>query len=202
MRDCSNATMRDRLPDLLHERLPVAERADVRAHVAACPECRAELELLTRIQAATVTPRVDTSRIVAALPPHRGGYRGYRGYSWQRAAYSPMLRIAAAVVLLAGGATIGIRTVDRGDDILVPTPSRDTSPIAVAPVPPRSDRGATTAPVQRVSTNGPAELAMGEMLDDLSDSDLRALLDVVGKLEAMTPAETEIVVPAVGRGGA
>lgn len=197
MRDCSNATMRDRLPDLLHERLPVAERAGVRAHLAACAECRAELELLTRIQAVTVTPRIDTSRIVAALPPYR------RESSWQRAARSPMLRIAAAVVLLAGGATIGMNSVDLGVDVLVPTPERDTSPVALAPVSPGSKRAATTA-VPRVSTNGggPAELAMGEMLDDLSDSDLRALLDVVENLEAMTPAETEIVVPAVGRGGA
>jgi anti-sigma factor RsiW len=196
MRDCSNVIMRDRLPDLLHERLPVAERAEVRAHVAACPECRAELELLTRIQAATVTPRVDTSRIVAALPPHR------RGFSWRRAAQSPMLRIAAAVVLLAGVATVGIDSIDRGDDLVVRPLSRDTSPVAVAPVSPRSNRGATATGVPRVSTNGPAELAMGEMLDDLSESDLRALLDVVANLEAMTPAETEIVVPAVGPGDA
>ena len=46
------------------------------------------------------------------------------------------------------------------------------------------------------------ELAVGEMFHDLTDADLRALLDELRSLEALTPLEAEIVLPAVSRGGA
>ncbi|PYP60840.1 MAG: hypothetical protein DMD26_18920, partial [Gemmatimonadetes bacterium] len=46
MTDCPNAEMRDRLPDLLHERLDASARAVVMAHVADCDDCRAELVVL------------------------------------------------------------------------------------------------------------------------------------------------------------
>ena len=47
-----------------------------------------------------------------------------------------------------------------------------------------------------------AELAVGEMFDDLTDSELRALLAALGTLQAVTPVETEVVAPAVNREGA
>jgi len=46
MTDCPNVEMRDRLPDLLHERLDPSTRAAVLAHVADCQDCDAELTLL------------------------------------------------------------------------------------------------------------------------------------------------------------
>ena len=46
MNDCSNADIRDQLPDLLHDRLSVTARAAVVAHVDSCVDCRDELELL------------------------------------------------------------------------------------------------------------------------------------------------------------
>ena len=46
MTDCPNAEMRDRLPDLLHERLETSVRAAVMAHVDECDDCRAEIALL------------------------------------------------------------------------------------------------------------------------------------------------------------
>ena len=36
MNDCPNAEIRDRLPDLLHDRLDPSARAAVTAHVATC----------------------------------------------------------------------------------------------------------------------------------------------------------------------
>src|SRR5947209_7568668 len=70
MTDCPDAEIRDRLPDLLHDRLDASTRAAVEAHVAGCADCRAELELLRGIQSAHVvrTPRVNVNAIVAALP--------------------------------------------------------------------------------------------------------------------------------------
>ncbi|HEX6807774.1 MAG TPA: zf-HC2 domain-containing protein, partial [Gemmatimonadaceae bacterium] len=60
MTDCSRGDMRDLLPDLLHERLDAATRAEVTRHVASCAECRAEVELLRSMRSALApAPRVD-----------------------------------------------------------------------------------------------------------------------------------------------
>jgi hypothetical protein len=94
MNDCSNANIRDQLPDLLHDRLSVSVRAAVMAHVDGCMDCRDELELLRGVRGALVaqTPRVDIAYVVGALPkaptrpavvasahaPHRDGPTGDR----------------------------------------------------------------------------------------------------------------------------
>ncbi|HEY9225546.1 MAG TPA: zf-HC2 domain-containing protein, partial [Gemmatimonadaceae bacterium] len=70
MNDCPDAEMRDRLPDLLHDRLSATERDAVTTHVAACVDCREELELLRDMETALLaaTPRVDIAYVVNALP--------------------------------------------------------------------------------------------------------------------------------------
>jgi hypothetical protein len=45
------------------------------------------------------------------------------------------------------------------------------------------------------------ELAVGESFHDLSDAELKALIDELGTLEAVTSTETEAVAPSLGRGG-
>jgi hypothetical protein len=160
--DCDNVTMRDRLPDLLHDRLAASARADVQAHVNGCAECRAELELLRSVMAGATAPRVDTSRISAQLRPYR------RPSVWASAAHSWPLRAAAGIVLLVGAASV-IR--DR----------------------------ASNQPDTVVAVASSAELSVGG-LTDIPESDLRALVDELGKLEAVTSSEPEVVVvPAVGR---
>ncbi len=70
MSDCMNAEMRDLLPDLAAERLSGAERTRVASHVASCPACAGELELLSaarRVMSHGV-PAIDVARVVAALP--------------------------------------------------------------------------------------------------------------------------------------
>ena len=97
MRDCPNVEMRERLPELMHGVLRADVAADVRAHVAQCADCRAELELLEQIRTVLTPPRVDTARVTASLPRYR------KQSVWTRAARSPQFRAAAAVVLLVGG---------------------------------------------------------------------------------------------------
>ena len=120
MRDCSNADMRDRLPDLLHGQLSAAQEAAVRAHVDACAECRAELAVLTLARSAAVAPRPDVSRIAGAIPAYR------RPSALARLAGSPALR-AATVVLLLGGAAVVATGRTAG-----PRP-QDTVAVAAAP---------------------------------------------------------------------
>lgn len=159
MRDCSNGEVRDRLPELMHDRLEGEALAVVQTHVAACADCQAELALLKQIRGAAVAPRVDTSRIVAALPRYRAMP------AWRRAMGSAQLRAAAAaVVLLIGGYAVVDR--DRTDD------SRRT-PAAAAPA------------------AAGQELAIGDSFQDLTDSDLAAVIENLGTLEAVTPEAAE-----------
>ena len=193
MRDCPNVTLRERLPDLLHDRLPAALRAEVHAHLNTCADCRAELELLQRIRATSVTVTVDTTRIVAALPAYRASS------PWRRMAGSPTVRVAAAILLVAGGALL---LTDRPVKVEQPTIS---PPVAVAPRPDTltAPRDTTRSAVERrrPGTEAATELAVGEMFDDLTDNELKALLAALGTLQAVTPIETEVVVPAVNREG-
>jgi anti-sigma factor RsiW len=47
---------------------------------------------------------------------------------------------------------------------------------------------------------GPAEVSIGAFTD-VPDQDLRALMTELKKMQAVTPAEPEVVVPSVGRAG-
>jgi len=97
MRDCSNGEARDRLPELMHDRLTGQALVALRAHVAECADCRAELALLEQIRSAATAPRIDASRVVASLPRYRAVP------AWLRLARSAPMRAAAAVLLLAWG---------------------------------------------------------------------------------------------------
>lgn len=168
MRDCSNAEVRDALPDLLHGTLPADRRAAVRAHVDVCADCRAELELLMRIRGSVGAPRVDVARIVAALPSHRAA--GPR-----RRALRPVWQAAAAVVLIVGGALV----LQRGR-----APEAHRMPDTLAMVAP-----AMALPV-------PSELSLGETFQDVSDTELRALVHAIDTLDAVPLEEpARITVP-------
>ena len=168
MRDCPNGEMRDRLPELMHNRLAGETLVVVRQHVDGCADCRAELALLEQLRNASVAPRVDASRIVAALPRYR------KVPAWRRATGSAQLRAAAAaVVLLVGGYTLlGRDTIGRGGE-----------------------------PAAQTQTATAHELAVGDSFTDLSDSDLAAVIDEIGKLEAVTPEATEEPILPIGDAG-
>ena len=191
MRDCQNAEMRDRLPDLLNDRLAAAERAEVHAHLNTCVDCREELGLLQQLRSATPSHQVDVNRIVAALPAYKAAP------AW-RSVTSVVLQIAAAIVLLAGGTLwlLDRRPVDvaGGNQPVAVSPTSDTPAARETPRPMSRLRAPATEP--------PAtELAVGAMFDDLTDAELETLLRSMGALETLTPVETEVVVPAVNRSG-
>lgn len=192
MRDCPDVTMRERLTDLMHDRLPAALRAEVHAHLNTCADCRAELALLQRVRSAAVAPQVNTARIVAALPSYQSAA------PWRRMARSPVLRVAAAIVLVVGGALLLADSPPRVEPPVV------SPPLAVAPPDTQAfprDTGRSAVERRRPGPEAPTELAVGELFDDLTDSELRTLLEAIGTLKAVTPIETEVVAPAVNREG-
>ncbi|HEX5972834.1 MAG TPA: anti-sigma factor [Gemmatimonadaceae bacterium] len=164
MTDCPDGDIRDLLPDLLHGRLDAGERAAVEAHLRECADCRDELELLRRMRTALRrAPAVNVERIVAELPPYRAPTQHRPARSWGG------WRIAAAVTLLAAGGT-SVVVARRGD--------RKPASVASAPA--------------TVATPAPRELALaGGTIGELDDSELSALIDDVGSLDAVTPADVD-----------
>ncbi len=182
MNDCPNALMRDRLPDLLHERLDAAVRAEVMAHVSACADCTAELALLRDIRGVlSATPRVDVQRIVRQLPspalvqaariPSRS-----RWVNW---------RVAASIAVLAiGGASVGTYMKMGSSPLTESTIDSSARPRTVVP---RETATASTAniaaPVKELST--------GEALNDMSDSQLKALLKDIQSIQPLPSSEPD-----------
>jgi anti-sigma factor RsiW len=189
MRDCPNSVIRELLPDLINDRLTAHERAEVHAHLNTCADCRAELELLERVRASVRRTPVDVGRIVAAVP-------AYKRSRWRALSASPLARAAAVVVIALGGALL-LRSDDPQVVESVPRIPSDSAPAQVA------TQTAPSVPSRApVTTSAPSpELAMGEMFEDLTDSELEALLKSLGTIEAVTPVETEVVPPAVNREG-
>ncbi|HEX6533757.1 MAG TPA: zf-HC2 domain-containing protein [Gemmatimonadaceae bacterium] len=105
MTDCPRGDVRDSLPELVHGRLDADARAEVERHVAGCPACAREVELLEAMRAALgaspaapaapAAPVVDIARIAAAVNATRrapvpqvrsaGPWRG-RWHGWRAAA--------------------------------------------------------------------------------------------------------------------
>jgi anti-sigma factor RsiW len=204
MNDCSNADIRDRLPDLLHEHLDAASRAMVVAHVAECVDCRDELELLRSVQKTLIaqTPRVDVAYVVGALPkaPARRPQIQPARRRWTD------WRVAAAVtVLIAGGSSVVVMnraptSVDTRPPITDTVASRAVAP-SIAPV----DRGSQSAanaavtpalPVATVATTDASDTAddgPDGRFGGLSDQQLQALLSEIDQLKAVPVTEPEPV---------
>lgn len=170
MFDCSNAEVRDSLPDLVNGRLDERAMATVRAHVAGCQACQAELDLIAKVRAVIIgaTPQIDTSRIIHSLGTAPTQVVSSQWLDW---------RIAAAITVIAlGGAGLFARggTSQRAADSLASTiesVSRGTLPNASATV------------------GGAAELSVPGDVDRLTDAQLRTLLDQVGQIDALPAAE-------------
>ena len=202
MSDCDDVTSRDLLPDLMHDRLAPLVRASVEAHVAACADCAAELELLRAARASYArVPAIDTSRIAAAVM--RETRRRPTRSVWQR----PSWRIAAAISIISiGGLSVAVarRGVDDGGrrDSTMVAGARDTGSgvVASASTPAEStgadDRArsdtATLAPGMAAT---PVRLTFGGELTDLSDDDLRTLIASVDRVEAAPAEEPEHITP-------
>lgn len=208
MNDCIRADIRDQLPDLLHERLDASARAAVMAHLEACTDCRDELRLLGEMRAMLDgrAPRVDLNYVIEALPkpPAPRAHVGGRRHVWAD------WRVAAAVTLIvAGGSSVALLSRDHGRAQAPIAPPAVTS-VAVTPAAPaRVDSPTTiqavapskTSVATEVATTTPpadaapsaAEAATDGNLSNLSQSQLKALLQDIDNLKAVPVAEPEPV---------
>jgi len=210
MNDCQNAEMRDQLPDLLNERLDGSARAVVMAHVAACADCRDELELL-RVARGTLlkaTPRVDLNFIVEALP--KAAPRTRIAPSTRRPMWADWRIAAAAVLLIAGGSSYSLLGRHGGiamrDSLVaqVQEPVPETSPGKTQPA-----ESASTIPAPQTETviaDGTPEASESSGLGtsrvgDLSERQLKALLTEIDQLQPTPITEPVPVVIRVDSKG-
>jgi hypothetical protein len=204
MTDCFNAEMRDRLPDLLRERLEASVRAAVMAHVDECDDCRAEMVLL-RESHIVLSPRVRAVDVVAisriviekTRQPVRTRPQPARWTDW---------RIAASVALLlvgAGSVALFVRSRPTPLPVAAVVDSPAVAPNVASPATVAAEpvRPSESAPVVTAAS---AELSAAAPVGDLSESDLRALLDELDRIDAVPAAEPEQVnvrVSLPGSGG-
>lgn len=204
MTDCPNAEMRDRLPDLLHERLDMATRAVVEAHVGLCADCRAELSLLRETRVAltsgvrsidimaitrVVVDRTRTTTVPSIRDDRRSSWRSsFR--DWRVAASIALLIVGAGVVLSRGSSSAPQQSANVAAESILTTTTRTvagSTTFATRP-PVRHDTNASSAS---------AELSAGGEVGDLSESDIRALLHDLNGMDAVPSTDPEPVVVRV-----
>jgi anti-sigma factor RsiW len=225
MSECLSAEMRDVLPDFVHGQLDASRAADVRAHIADCAECAAEVELLRAVMlAAPESPKMNVDRIARALPTptrhgfllHRGGGTGtpltpvvspampHRSRIWSH----PVVKIAAAVAIVAAG---GLSLL-VGRDVLRPdtqvgqvapsidsgTRSANTALTPALPVATEPAAPATEPKAPQVAVASSAGISLAGGLQDLSDEHLETLLAEMDQMDGLPAVEPDALEPAVG----
>jgi anti-sigma factor RsiW len=183
MRDCANAEVRDRLPELVHGLLEGPERAGVESHVAECPDCAAEAALIRRAAGviALGTPHVNATRIAAALPVPLSIAHAPRPWSGMT------LRIAAALMLgVVGVGTLQYLTRDTAPDdyasLDAPLPATGGDRAVARPV---------DAPVATGAYASSAGLVLVGGIDALTLDQLELLVSGVETLDAMPSADPD-----------
>jgi anti-sigma factor RsiW len=220
MTDCPNGEIRDQLPDYVHDRLSAADRARVAAHVASCAVCAAEVELLAaaRRVLTAAAPRIDTARIVAALPsPPAHAVRRPAIVRPQTASRRPVARIiqwriaAAFVTVALGGVSFAVlRGIQGGTTPPIHAPVVVAPPVVAAPVvaTPTPQSVAVVTPRARpaprgeqLADNNTVAVPDAGRLGDLSDDDVQTLLNDIDQLDGVPDANPQPAVVPVRAGG-
>jgi anti-sigma factor RsiW len=197
MRDCPDGTIRDLLPDFVHETLSAAEHARMERHLAACVDCTAEVELIRSARAAlaALTPAVDVSRIVASLPatPTASLQRSARLPGWRMAAAVGLVALGGLSVVLLRGIFVrapGGATVTAAGVVATPGAVPDSGPVMRQP--PAAARGREVA-----VTRHEEGVSFGGGMSDLTDDQLKTLLREIDALPATPNTEPEVHTTAI-----
>lgn len=193
MTDCPNAEMRDRLPDLLHERLETSVRAAVMAHVDQCEDCRAEVALLREAHI-VLSPDVRAVDVVAISRVVIEKTRTPVNAPARRAPWMDWRIAASVAVLLVGVGSVKMLVGSRTAASPVAAVA-DTSPVAPNAARPESVAAEPIrlAEPSPVVTAASAELSAAAPVSDLSENELRALLQELDAIDAVPSAEPEQV---------
>jgi len=191
--DCTNAEIRDALPDLLNGKLSGAEATILREHAASCDACGKELALLGRIkESAALAPVMNASAIASAIPAYASLDLTHAAVN-RRGRFSSVWKVAAAAAIV----TVGIIGLTRSSSFsgpsavaVAPAPA-DVAPSIVQPAPsaPVAEPAETTKPSQQRV----ASLSLVSNLQDLSDDDIEQLIADLDGIQALPAAEPQSV---------
>lgn len=203
MNDCPDGEMRDLLPGYVHGTLSVAERTAVAAHLGACEDCSAEVELIAAAARSFAAPGVDVDRILRALP---AAPRGMRATGTRRSFAVGLGRVAAAIGVIAIGAFSVVALRGRfgsqasGTVASAPASAGGSVPTLVAAAPDHrasrvaaesAARASTSHAVARAPAASRVAISFGGGLSDLTDDQLDTLLGELDAIEALPSAEPE-----------
>ncbi len=184
MTECTNETMRDLLPLLARELRAGDEAARVRAHVADCASCAAELRLLERASAlfAAATPAVNTAAILAKLPAspaQRPPLHVVTPVRTRPVMPRRALALAASLLLMVTvSSPVWGPRVFGGPGVVSVVPGVDTGP----DVP-------TVITTPGAGSRSGVQVVGGRQLEDLGEDELSSLLGALDELEANLDAE-------------
>lgn len=202
MTDCTNAEIRDMLPDYVNARLSASDAAVVESHVAACADCSEEVRLL--LTAVAVRPgaiSIDVAKIVASLPkgqnaagPNVRAISSARSVSAKMNKFRQWRGVAAAIIAIAiggvslqvvrRGSTPHVVAVEEGQSVLL-----GDSQKVVASLPESITTAVESASALRPTSSAKENaLSVGE-LSDYSDDEIESVLKRLEKWDGATAAD-------------
>lgn len=222
MTDCSNAEIRDLLPDYVHDQLSVTDLARVEQHLVSCADCAEELELLQTVFAIRPSVKAPSiADIVASLPKpgqsvpfavvnddapvvQRVAETGGRDIASARsvARKAPSFRnwraAAAIAVVTLGGLSVAISRQGLTGGV-ASAPLSDTTGLGVAmiqnmPVP---SSGASDS--ARLAGDSKVSLSVGD-LSEYSDDELQAIMARLDKWDGSASTDPLPGVPILPPG--
>jgi anti-sigma factor RsiW len=186
MNKCTNSEIQDLLPDLEHGKLATAVRQGVEAHLAGCDSCREELRVIRAVKSAAVfEPSIDAESIVRQIPPYRMPVPAKEMPARNRLV-EWLVAAAVAVLLVGGGALLQKREPTR-NVATIDTAAVEQSPLPGVVLPPTPT--AASVPAAR---HTPA-LSLAADVHELSDGNLRQLMDEMENFDALPNSEPEPV---------
>jgi anti-sigma factor RsiW len=190
MIDCTNAEIRDALPDLLNGKLSEADATILREHATGCEACRQELALLREIrESAALAPAIDAAAIAARIPAYASPAITTPEVR-RPGTFASVWKVAAAAAIV----TAGIIGLTRGSSR--PITAVESGAVAVAPAVVEAVPSTPLAtPVQTAlsSEQRVASLSLVGNLQDLSDDDLEQLIADLDGITALPSTEPQSV---------
>jgi anti-sigma factor RsiW len=195
MNNCTDTTIQEMLPDLLHRTLSANARERVEAHLATCEDCREEVEFLRTVMSAAVfAPMIDVDGVVRRIPPYQK--------------ITPMVElparprlvswlVAAGLVIAVAG--VGSLLVTRQNATEAPAAVVTTEPAGQTPTQPTPSPSKIPEPSASRGTVESAQphayaLALAPDVDGLSDGNLVQLMNEMNRFDALPATEPDPVI--------
>ena len=192
MNKCIDTEIQEMLPDLLHGSLAGHERQRVETHLATCESCREDLDVIRTVKgAAAFAPAIDVDRVARQIPPYRMIVPGVEQPT--RTRIVSWLVAAAVILAVVGGGSVLISKQLKTTPAAIATAGPESVKVPIE-TKTRNDSQATATKVESPAPAHPRALALSSDIDNLSDGNLRQLMNDMNQFDALPAAEPEPVI--------